>query len=302
MTIDSTPNACHSKVVMVGVDGSAAASDACSWAAWLAAKTDAHLITASAWLPHQAEGSPEAMAERRAAAESMLDDEWSRPARLVGVSPRPLLLDGTPEVLLEAAEHEHADLLVVGSRGAGGLAGLHVGSVAHHLAHHTVRPLAIVPAPAAHDHPGTIVVGVDGSAGSAAAVRWCATTAAALSAEVIAVTAFEPFLEWVPDSDPRNWRRDLGRHMDEWIEPLLLASVQVQRVIVRDIHPVAAIADTARGQAQLIVVGTHGRGGFPGMRVGGVALQLVHHAALPVVLVPGPGHDASSAASTGRIS
>ena len=67
------------------------------------------------------------------------------------------MLDGPPEVLLEAAEAEHADLLVVGNRGAGGLAGLHVGSVAHHLAHHTGRPLAIVPSPTAHDHPGTIV-------------------------------------------------------------------------------------------------------------------------------------------------
>lgn len=134
---------------MVGLDGSPAAADACRWAAWLAAKTDAHLITASAWLPHQSEGSPDDIAERRVAAESQLDNEWSQPARLVGVAPRPLLLDGSPELLLEAAEAEHADLLVVGNRGVGGLAGLHLGSVAHHLTHHTVRPLAIVPAPTA---------------------------------------------------------------------------------------------------------------------------------------------------------
>jgi len=71
--------------------------------------------------------------------------------------------------------------------------------------------------------------------------------AAALSARVIAVTAFEHFLEWVPDSDPRNWRRNLERHVDEWIEPLRLAKVPVRTVIVRDVHPVAAIADAARG-------------------------------------------------------
>ena len=119
---------------------------------------------------------------------------------------------------------------------------------------------------------------------------------------MIAVTAFEPLLEWAPNSDPRNWRRNLERHVNEWIEPLRLAKVPVQTVIVRDIHPVAAIADAARGQAQLIVVGTHGLGGFAGMRLGGVAVQLVHHAGLPVVLVPAPAHHAQPTAGVGQSS
>jgi nucleotide-binding universal stress UspA family protein len=132
-----------------------------------------------------------------------------------------------------------------------------------------------------------------------AAIVWGGPTAAAVSAEVIVVTAFEPFFEWVSDSDPRNWRRTLERHVEGWIEPLRRADVSVRTSIVRDIHPVAAIADTARGRAQLIVVGTHGLGGFTGMRLGGVAGHLVHHAGLPLVLVPAPAHPPITATAAG---
>jgi nucleotide-binding universal stress UspA family protein len=276
------------RLVMVGLDGSHASAEASRWASWIAAKTSSQLIAATAWLPHQAEATPEDFADRRRQAAEVLATEWSRPARSMGTAVRPLLVDGPPDALITAADAEDVDLVVVGTRGAGGMAALHVGSVAHHLARHTTRPLAIIPAPAAHDHPGTIVVGVDGSPASAAAVRFCAEVATKASAKVIAVTAFEPFLEWVPDSDTRSWRRTLEGHLDHWAEPLRAAKLDVELKIVRDVHPVAAIGDLARDRAQLIVVGTHGRGGFSGMRLGGVAVQLVHHAVLPVVLVPAP--------------
>ena len=72
-----------------------------------------------------------------------------------------LLVDGDPNALLDAAARD-ADLLVVGTRGAGGFAHLHLGSVAHHFAHHTQVPLAIVPTSAAGHQVGRVVVGVDG--------------------------------------------------------------------------------------------------------------------------------------------
>jgi nucleotide-binding universal stress UspA family protein len=177
--------------------------------------------------------------------------------------------------------------LVVGNRGAGGFASLHLGSVAHHLARHTTRPLAIVPEPTAAPHPDTIVVGVDGSAGSTAAISWCARVAPALGARVVAVLAFEPFIEWVPDDDPKSWRRTAEWEVARWIEPLRDVGTPVEVVVAEGLHPVTAIADTATARAaQLIIVGTHGLGGFTKMRLGGVAVQLVHHAGLPVVLVP----------------
>jgi len=279
--------------LVAGVDGSSRGAAALGWAARLAVRTDAELVVASAWRPRQAEGTEDDFAARRAVAQQLLDGEWSEAARAAGVPhPRTALLNGSPDTLVDAACEMDADLVVVGSRGAGGFAALHIGSVAHHLAHHTRRPLAIVPEPTAGDRIETIVVGVDGSAGSAAAVRWCASFAPALQARVVAVHAFEPFVEWVPESDPKSWRRVAEWELGVRIEPLRDAHLPVEAAIVEDIHPVAAIADTAvKRSAQLIVVGTRGMGGFSNMRIGGVALQLVHHLGRPVVLVPLPNSD-----------
>ncbi len=279
--------------VVVGVDGSSRAAAALAWAARLATRTQAELIVASAWQRRQAEGTQEDFARRRAAVHQLLEGAWSEPARAAGIShPHTLLVDGPPDKLLDTADAENADVVVVGNRGAGGFASLHIGSVAHHLAHHTRRPLAIVPEPTASDPIETIVVGVDGSPGSAAAIEWCAAVAPALRARVIAVLAFEPFVEWVPESDPKSWKRVAEWEMGVWIEPLRDRGVPVDTVIVEDIHPVAAIADTAaKRSAQLIVVGTHGLGGFTKMRLGGIAVQLVHHIGLPVVLVPSTSFD-----------
>jgi nucleotide-binding universal stress UspA family protein len=92
-----------------------------------------------------------------------------------------------------------ADLLIVGTRHAGGFAHLHLGSVAHD----TSAPLAIVPTGAAGDRGSRIVVGVDGSLGSAAAAAFCATVASLLGYTVVAVYTFEPMPEWAPETDPR---------------------------------------------------------------------------------------------------
>lgn len=274
--------------LVVGVDGSSRAAAALGWAARFAVRTQAELLVVFAWQRRQAEGTQHDFAERRAAAQQLLDGEWSDPARAAGIiRPHTRQLEGSPEKLLEIADDEEADLVVVGNRGAGGFAALHIGSVAHHLAHHTSRPLAIVPESTARESIETIVVGVDGSPGSAAAIQWCASVAPALGARVVAVLAFEPFVEWVPESDPKSWRRVAEWEMAVWIEPLRDQRVPTDTAIVEDVHPVAAIADTAaKRSAQLIVVGTHGLGGFTKMRLGGVAVQLVHHLGLPVVLVP----------------
>lgn len=235
-------------LVLAGVDGSAAAAAACGWAARLASATSAELVVASAWQPGQAEGSPEDFAQRRAAVRAQLDESWSTPARAEGITPRTLLVDGSPDVLLQVADTEDADLLVVGSRGAGGFASLHIGSVAHHLAHHTTRPLAIVPQATAQPRVDTIVVGVDGSSNSAAALRWCTGVAAPLGARVVATLAFEPLVEWVPETDPKSWRRLADQQMAEWVTPLRDVGVSVDTVIVEDIHPVAALTGH-RGRA-----------------------------------------------------
>ena len=106
-----------------------------------------------------------------------------------------------------------ADALIIGSRGGGGFANLHIGSVAHHLIQHTTVPLAVVPSGA-----GTLtalVAGVDGSPTSLAAVRLCGDLAAALDVPIVAVYALEPFAEWVLEDDPHSWHRQAQLDLHE---------------------------------------------------------------------------------------
>lgn len=183
-----TPSLATSAIqkVLVGVDGSPAASTALGWAGRLAARIGAEVVVGNVFEPEQAEISPDDFERLFAEAGRRLDTEWSEPLRGSGVSHRGLQLVGAPDRLSESVEAESADLLVVGPRGAGRFASLHLGSLAHHLAHRTRGPLAIVPATGATAGMDRILVAVDGSAGSDTAVEWCVDLASATGAEVIA--------------------------------------------------------------------------------------------------------------------
>ncbi len=274
--------------ILVGVDGSEAAAAALGWAGRFAACDGAGVIVSAVVEPHDADIIPGPFDDLLHRVQVHLDTDWSSPLDASGVGHRSLLLTGEPDALLPAAAREEAELVVVGTRGHGGFAGLHIGSVASHLAHTTDRPLAIVPQPGATSSLERIVVGVDGSKGSARAVAWCAEFAARSSSEVLAVFAFEPFAEWVPESDHRGWRRAAEERMtSDWIAPLREAGVAVRTRIIQDVHPVAALALAAdEDAAGLIVVGSRGVGGGLGLRLGRVPIQLVHHGHIPVVLVP----------------
>ena len=85
-----------------------------------------------------------------------------------------------------------AELLVVGSRGRGALAGTFLGSVSRACLHHASGPVAVVHA--AHSGDRRIVVGLDGSPGSAAALDWTFAEAQLRGIAVHAVAAYhEPW-------------------------------------------------------------------------------------------------------------
>jgi len=274
--------------IVVGVDGSEAAAAALAWAGRLARRVGAEVVVAHAFRPDESEVPPDRYDElqAQAQAETRLADEWTTPLADSGAPYRTLLLSGAPDVLLNTAETEHADLLVVGPRGHGRFASFHIGSVAHYLAHHTTRPLAIVPAPGAAAPLERIVIGVDGSPGSMGAARWCTRLALSVDAEVIAVCALEPHPSWWPETTLDRCDERLG---GAWTAPLHDAGVKVHPVVRAGIHPVEALSATATDeQAGLVVVGAKGIGGFLGLRLGRVPAQLVHHTQLPVVIVPVP--------------
>lgn len=137
--------------VVVGVDGSSAALVALRWAVEEAARRDAILQIVQAWeypyvgevtllsasgLPSDSiEGDAKEMLEEAVAQAGRWNDE---------VVIEPELVHGfAPKVLLARAAG--ADLLVVGTRGRGGFAGLLLGSVSQECAHDAPCPLVIVP-------------------------------------------------------------------------------------------------------------------------------------------------------------
>jgi nucleotide-binding universal stress UspA family protein len=143
-----------------------------------------------------------------------------------------------------------------------------------------------------------IVVGVDGSDGSALAVRWAARLAGATGAEVVAVHALgsQPFTHGFPFVGAtayddwqvawKEWREQMLEIMEtSWCRPLAEEGVAF-RVEAVDGGPEALIERANSMHADMLVVGRRGRGGFAELVLGSFSHQLVHHAEQPVVVVP----------------
>jgi len=284
------------KRTLVGIDESEASRAALRWTARLAAQVETtgdqppDVIALTAWRPAQAELPVDEAEHEHREARALLA---LRAAELAepGLHIETEVIDGdVADVLLRSADERDADLVVVGSRGAGGFAGLRIGSVADHLAHHTTRPLTVVPTDAGT--PTHIVVGVDDSEGAANATRWSASLASQLGASVSAVHVWTAALELLPHGDPHSVFQYIERSLNgEWIEPLRRASVPTDVELVQAPHVAEALLDVAaRTNAQLIVVGTHALAPVVRLRLGGTAMRILHTSDLPVVLVAPPAH------------
>src|SRR5262245_15370818 len=153
-------------MIIVGVDGSRTGLDAAGWAATEAALRHVPLTVAHAvpkWVCEGTDGPyPEISRWMRGGAQSVLVSAGGRPLRgLPGVVGETALFPGDARSALFKTS-ENAELLVVGSRGVGGVRGLLVGSVAYGVAAHAVTDVVLVRARPSTPR-GEIVVGVDGS-------------------------------------------------------------------------------------------------------------------------------------------
>jgi nucleotide-binding universal stress UspA family protein len=138
-----------------------------------------------------------------------------------------------------------------------------------------------------------IVVGVDGSAGSRAALRWAVGEALRHGAELVAVHAWDfPYaspLAGLPTMLPAE---DLQAAAEQLVDRTVAdtlgsqPAVPVERVAVAG-YPSAVLLDRAK-TADLLVVGARGHGGFVGLLLGSVSHQVVAHAVVPTVVVPIP--------------
>jgi nucleotide-binding universal stress UspA family protein len=277
--------------VVAGVDGSDDARLAVNLAAWEARRRQAPLRLVCGYQPVAAYGLVTVgyhldVQEREL--RDMLSAEAARVRRRYpDLTVATEVVSGAPASVL-VDESATASLVVVGSRGLGGFASLLAGSVSAQVAAHASAPVLVVRPPAARgtrEIPGTgpVVVGVDGSTGSGAAVEFAFDEAALRGTGLIAVYAWDP--------PPGN----VGPALAQWAADEALADalagwqdkypdIHVQRRAIQSPVPVHTIIDQSDG-ASLIVVGPRGRGGFPGLRLGSVGDGLVRHASAPVAVV-----------------
>ncbi|MGY6501113.1 MAG: universal stress protein [Acidimicrobiales bacterium] len=278
------------KHILVGTDGSAAAANAMRWASRLASRHGADVIVMTGFEPSDSE-LPPGRADTLLARRQDELEAWSAAAKLGNVSVRTVLEPGDPRPgILAVADREEAGLIVVGRVGRSAGPGLlHIGSMAEWLAHHVDRPIAVVGGGVSLT-TRNVLVGVDGSDGSRVAVRWVRDLATDSEMRAVAVSVDQPVLEWTPADHPDNWRRGLERRIcDDYAVDLTAPHLEVEAVAMWGMNVADALLQVAQEQrSDLVVVGTRGLGGFAGLRVGGVALKVLHRSDRAVVLVP-PG-------------
>ncbi|MFD5177686.1 universal stress protein [Nocardia sp. NPDC058379] len=174
---------------------------------------------------------------------------------------------------------ERAGLVVVGCRGLGAVRRTLLGSVSTAIARHAACQVAVVPeAPVT---AGAVVVGVDGSGVSADAIAVAFDEASRRGVRVIAVHAWSEFFRYESRATMRaEAEAELSASLAGYREKY--PEVSVERIAVED-RPARAILTAAAG-AQLIVVGSHGRGGFADAALGSVAQAVLHGTTCPLII------------------
>jgi nucleotide-binding universal stress UspA family protein len=272
---------------VVGVDGSDDSRMALRWAAAAADAAGRRVRAVQSWIHPRSAVFPigpaplstEEMDEQtQQAITGLVTDTLGSSATVTSQ-----VLRGPPAAaLLQTVSPD--SVLVLGSRGLGGFAGLLLGSVSQECVEYASCPVVVVRIDRAVGAGDVILVGMDGSEGSQHALAWAHALAVATGAAVRAVYAWRPTVsERRPPTgerlrshaadEVRGWTQHAGGDID---------SEEIEGD-PRDVLVTAA----ERFAPALTVVGRRGAGGLRSMRLGSTANHLVRHSATNVAVVPG---------------
>ncbi len=290
--------------IVVGVDGSGSSRQALAWAANEAEVGGGEVLVVESWHDPVLGGSgASALHEIEVISDEAKHDlesilEGVREAH-PSVHFSSILTDSRPAAAIVKAADD-ADLVVVGARGRGGFLGLELGSVSAKVARRSPVPIAVVRGEHDRGDQRTVVVGVDGSDCSRRALSWAADWAKAHDKELHIVLAWnylEPQgLHGPEPMQPDYTADDAVAALDAIAAEVLgsRANPRVTREAVCDL-PARAIIERADG-ACLVVLGRHGATHWSPPDFDATALQVLHHAACPVAIVPEmPGRSAEPA-------
>ncbi|BBX73073.1 universal stress protein [Mycobacterium shinjukuense] len=286
----STPLKRHG--IVVGVDGSAASNAAVCWAAREAALrhvplTVVHAVNAAVPMrPDMASADMAAWQEQdgRQALQHAV-----KLAEDVVATDRPIAIGSelrySPPVPTLAELSRQAELVVVGCTGRGAVGRVLLGSVSSGVVRTASCPVAVIrdeQPSMAHPELAPVLVGIDCSPASqrAAAIAFDEASRRRVGLTALHawsdVAVFErPWLDWKSEA-----QRSLSEYLAGWQERY--PDVEVRRLVVFD-HPGRELIEESES-AQLVVVGSHGRGGLSGMLLGSVSNAVVHSVRTPVIV------------------
>lgn len=286
--------------VVVGIDGSGAARRAAVWAAAEAVKRGKRLRLVHVYaVPQVRLPAVVPSAEALRSAFEARGAEWLAEAC-------DAVAERYPDLIVESAAREWtpvaaliqesltASLIVLGSRGLGGFTGLLVGSTAVALAQRGHCPIVVARGKRPEDVPpetGPVVAGTDGSESSDAALAFAFDEASLRGTNLIVVRVWNEVTDHEsarahaltvdPDAIESAEREALDEQLAPWRAKY--PDLYVETVVARG-RPVRALLGFG-GHAQLLVVGSRGRGGFQGMLLGSTSQALVAHSECPVAVV-----------------